>query len=211
MSIVGSETNVDVKGGLGIPGYNGEAANLGSNPYNMFTTTTCGSANISTKIEHASSKINCSKVLQMSNVQHLTTCTHWQVVSTAGMPEGMNSAFVSVPQTFFAKLLGSKSCKCLFSCVAGTHVLNQEVFGTVAFIGLSRANTWDLMGLLDCTSLRKTSLAAKKDPRTVAELRSTKTTSNVLNMHSKAFGKEAHEGKGKAKPASVVMSGKAMR
>lgn len=34
----------------------------------------------------------------------------------------------------------------------GTHVLNEEVFGTVAFIGLSRANTWDFMGLLDCRS-----------------------------------------------------------
>lgn len=31
-----------------------------------------------------------------------------------------------------------------------THVLNEEVFGTVAFIGLSRANTWEIMGLLDC-------------------------------------------------------------
>lgn len=35
-----------------------------------------------------------------------------------------------------------------------THILNEEVFGTVAFIGLSRANTWDIMGLLDCKLLR---------------------------------------------------------
>ncbi|KAL8274951.1 hypothetical protein Esti_001151 [Eimeria stiedai] len=30
-----------------------------------------------------------------------------------------------------------------------THTLNQEIFGTVVFIGLSRANTWGIMGLLD--------------------------------------------------------------
>ncbi|CDJ69335.1 hypothetical protein, conserved [Eimeria necatrix] len=56
-----------------------------SNPYNIFTTTTCGPYGISLKIEHSSK----------------------------------------------------------------THILNEEVFGTVAFIGLSRANTWDIMGLLD--------------------------------------------------------------
>ncbi|OEH77728.1 tubulin delta [Cyclospora cayetanensis] len=34
-----------------------------------------------------------------------------------------------------------------------THVLNEETFGTVAFVGLSRANTWDIMGLLDCRTV----------------------------------------------------------
>ncbi|CDJ35601.1 uncharacterized protein EMH_0006240 [Eimeria mitis] len=62
-----------------------EGSGMWSNPYNIFTTTSCGPFGIRVKVEHSSK----------------------------------------------------------------THVLNEEVFGTVAFIGLSRANTWDIMGLLD--------------------------------------------------------------
>ncbi|KAL8439653.1 hypothetical protein Efla_004561 [Eimeria flavescens] len=33
--------------------------------------------------------------------------------------------------------------------LVGTHQMKEEVFGTVVFIGLSRADTWDIVGLLD--------------------------------------------------------------